>query len=202
MRMPPTCRRRAIARAAEAVRAVKGGHSGRYAEPPGRTNRKLYGDDNPLGAAGLRGQGETAGGDRRLCPRQGPARAPGDRQPRRHLAGGGNPARRRRDLSRHPPAGAAQRVGGRRRRRPAGKRQLRLRRARGLSALHRRPMPGKARSTKRCARRWSISKRCRRRPARWTWCSAPAGPASCCTKRSATDWKATSTARRRPPSPD
>ena len=38
-------------------------------------------------------------------------------------------------------------------------------------------MPGKARSTKRCARRWSISTRCRRRPARWTWCSAPAGPA-------------------------
>ena len=39
----------ALARAAEAVRAVKGGHSGKYAEPPGRTNRKLYGDDNPLG---------------------------------------------------------------------------------------------------------------------------------------------------------
>ena len=39
----------AIARAAEAVRAVKGGHGGRYAEAPGRTNRKLYGDDNPLG---------------------------------------------------------------------------------------------------------------------------------------------------------
>ena len=39
----------AIARAAEAVRAVKGGHSGRYAEAPGRTNRKLYGDENPLG---------------------------------------------------------------------------------------------------------------------------------------------------------
>jgi TldD protein len=38
----------ALARAAEAVRAVKGGHSGTYAEPPGRTNRKLYGDDNPL----------------------------------------------------------------------------------------------------------------------------------------------------------
>src|SRR5450759_934083 len=32
------------------VRAVKGGHSGNYAEPPGRTNRKLYGDENPLGA--------------------------------------------------------------------------------------------------------------------------------------------------------
>ena len=39
----------ALSRAAEAVRAVKGGHSGKYAEPPGRTNRKLYSDDNPLG---------------------------------------------------------------------------------------------------------------------------------------------------------
>ncbi len=38
----------ALARAAEAVRAVKGGHTGTYAEAPGRTNRKLYSDDNPL----------------------------------------------------------------------------------------------------------------------------------------------------------
>jgi TldD protein len=43
----------AIARAADAVRAVKDGHSGQYAEPPGRTNRKLYGDDNPLGEPGF-----------------------------------------------------------------------------------------------------------------------------------------------------
>src|SRR6201990_1092893 len=43
----------AISRAAEAVRAVKGGHSGKYAEAPGRTNRKLYGDDNPLEAPGF-----------------------------------------------------------------------------------------------------------------------------------------------------
>ncbi|HEU5017247.1 MAG TPA: metalloprotease TldD [Pseudolabrys sp.] len=40
----------ALARAADAVRAVKGGHSGTYADAPGRTNRKLYGDDNPLAA--------------------------------------------------------------------------------------------------------------------------------------------------------
>jgi TldD protein len=40
----------AIARAAEAVRAVKGGYSGSYADAPARTNAKLYGDDNPLGA--------------------------------------------------------------------------------------------------------------------------------------------------------
>jgi TldD protein len=39
----------ALARAADAVRAVKGGYSGRYAEPPARTNVRLYGDENPLG---------------------------------------------------------------------------------------------------------------------------------------------------------
>src|SRR3990172_1820572 len=38
----------AIARAAEAVRAVKGGYCGSYAAAPGRTNVKLYGDDSPL----------------------------------------------------------------------------------------------------------------------------------------------------------
>src|SRR5215813_1693223 len=43
----------AIARAADAVRAVKGGHSGKYADAPGRTNRKLYSDDNPLEAPGF-----------------------------------------------------------------------------------------------------------------------------------------------------
>src|SRR5437899_2126382 len=40
----------ALARAADAVRAVKGGYSGRYAEPPGRSNVRLYSDDNPLAA--------------------------------------------------------------------------------------------------------------------------------------------------------
>jgi TldD protein len=38
----------ALARAAEAVRAVQSGYSGRYAEPPPRTNVRLYGDENPL----------------------------------------------------------------------------------------------------------------------------------------------------------
>src|ERR1700684_3364423 len=41
----------AIERAADAVHAVKGGYSGRYAAPPTRTNAKLYGEDSPL--AGL-----------------------------------------------------------------------------------------------------------------------------------------------------
>jgi TldD protein len=39
----------ALRRAADAVRAVKGGYSGTYAEPPARSNVRLYGDDNPLG---------------------------------------------------------------------------------------------------------------------------------------------------------
>src|SRR5436309_7770531 len=38
----------ALARAADTVRAVKGGYSGRVADPPGRSNARLYGDDNPL----------------------------------------------------------------------------------------------------------------------------------------------------------
>jgi TldD protein len=40
----------AIERAADAVRAVKGGYSGQYAAPPARSNVKLYGEDNPLGS--------------------------------------------------------------------------------------------------------------------------------------------------------
>ena len=40
----------ALARAADAVRAVQSGYSGTYAEAPLRTNVRLYGDDNPLSA--------------------------------------------------------------------------------------------------------------------------------------------------------
>src|SRR5580658_6699 len=38
----------AIRRAADSVRAVKGGYSGRIAESPARSNARLYSDDNPL----------------------------------------------------------------------------------------------------------------------------------------------------------
>ena len=38
----------ALKRAANAVTAVSGGHSGTYTEPPRKTNVKLYGTDNPL----------------------------------------------------------------------------------------------------------------------------------------------------------
>jgi len=40
----------ALKRAAGSVRAVLGGHAGVLAEPPARTNAKLYVDDNPLSA--------------------------------------------------------------------------------------------------------------------------------------------------------
>ncbi len=39
-----------IKRAADAVAAVKHGHSGKYADAPPRTNQSLYGDENPLGS--------------------------------------------------------------------------------------------------------------------------------------------------------
>ncbi|MEQ8695093.1 MAG: DNA gyrase modulator, partial [Bauldia litoralis] len=40
----------AIKRAADAVQAVKSGHTGTYAEGPQGTNRSLYSDVSPLGA--------------------------------------------------------------------------------------------------------------------------------------------------------
>ena len=40
----------AIVRAADAVRAVKGGYAGHYTAAPARTNAKLYGEDSPLGS--------------------------------------------------------------------------------------------------------------------------------------------------------
>jgi TldD protein len=43
----------AIERAADAVGAVKGGYRGHYAEPPARTNVKLYGEDSPLASPGF-----------------------------------------------------------------------------------------------------------------------------------------------------
>ncbi len=70
----------------------------------------------------------------------------------------------------------------------------------GYEPCHGPRRSGAARSMRRCARRWSISTASPPRPARWRWCSAPAGPAFCCTKRSAMGWRAISTARRPRPS--
>ena len=167
----------AIARAVEAVRAVQGGYSGSYSQAPARTNVRLYGDDNPLGAPSLRDQGEAAGRDRRLCARAriracGRCRCRSARPGRwsRSCAPTARPiatcARWCASMSRSWRAKATGRN-------PAA---TAMAGARAISASSR-PAPGRARSMTRCGRRWSISKPCRRRPARWTWCSAPAGPA-------------------------
>ena len=39
-----------LKRAADAVGAVTRGYAGSYSDAPARTNRKLYGEDNPIGA--------------------------------------------------------------------------------------------------------------------------------------------------------
>ena len=60
----------ALARAADAVRAVKGGYSGRYAEAAGAHQRPALRRRQPARRAGLRGQGEAAG--RRSTPMRAP----------------------------------------------------------------------------------------------------------------------------------
>ena len=72
-----------------------------------------------------------------------------------------------------------------------------LRRARQSGRLSHRTSLASRRSTKRCAKAWSRSRRKPHRPAKWMWCWVRAGPASCCMKRSVTGLKAISTARRR-----
>ena len=122
----------AIMRAADAVRAVKGGYSGHYADAPARTNVRLYGDDNPLDAPGFEAKVKLL----QEIDAYARAKDPRVRQvsvtSRRVLAGGRDPARRRRSLSRRASAGAPQCLGRRGRRHAAGNRQLRLWRPRRL----------------------------------------------------------------------
>ena len=121
--------------------------------PPGRTNVRLYGDDNPLGAPSFETKVRLLETIDAYAARQGPARAAGFGLVRRQLAGDRDPARRRRDLPRRAAAGAGQCLGGGRRRRPAGIRQPRLRRTRGLRALPRDQCLAGRRRGSRCARR-------------------------------------------------
>src|SRR5690606_35233412 len=43
----------ALLRASDAVSTVKGGHAGKIADAPARTNRHLYGDENPILSPGF-----------------------------------------------------------------------------------------------------------------------------------------------------
>lgn len=51
----------ALKRAADAAGAVARGHSGTYAEPPARTNRKLYGEENPIGSPSFEDKAKLLG---------------------------------------------------------------------------------------------------------------------------------------------
>ena len=107
----------AIARASETVKAVRGGGSGAIATPPVGTNRDLYADINPLGRTKLRGKGQVARRDRRLCTRRRSARAAGHCLIVGQLAGYPDRAGRRPAGRRYPSPGAPQCIdrGGRRR---------------------------------------------------------------------------------------
>ncbi len=167
----------AVARAAEAVRAVKGGYSGQYAAPPARTNVRLYGDENPLGEPTF----ETKVKLLETIDAYARAKDPRVRQVTvsfgaswqvvEILRADGDAYRDVRPLVR---VNVSVVVG---RRRPPGDRAATAMAGAKASTRSSTRPSGSTRSTRRCARRWSISTRCRRRPARWTSCSAPAGRA-------------------------
>ena len=137
MRTPPTCRRRrSSARRMRCARS-RAAIPGHYAEPPARTNVKLYGDDSPLAAPSFEAKAQLL----QTIDAYARAKDPRVRQVTASiaatLAGGRDFARRRRNLSRRAAAGARVRLRRGRRRRSSGNRQRRLWRPRRLRALPR-----------------------------------------------------------------
>ena len=166
----------AITRAADAVRAVKGGYSGQYSDAPSRTNVKLYSDDNPLDAPGF----ETKVKLLQEIDAYARAKDPRVRQVSVSLGASwqvveilradgevyrdcvrwcGSMSRSSRAMARGRKPAATVMAG-----------------AKAMNASSRRA-PGATRPTTPCGRRWSISSQCRRRRAKWMSCSAPAGRA-------------------------
>ncbi len=116
-------------------RARGGQRRGGRRRPFRHRGRAAAGDQRPAlfrcqsaGRHGIPRPHRAAGGDRRLCPRQGRAGQAGDGLARRRMAGGADHARRRHPGRRPAPAGAAERLGGGGAGRAAGDRQLRHRR--------------------------------------------------------------------------
>ena len=157
----------AIRRAAAAVRAVASGHPGTLAEPPSGTNRSALHRAEPARHGRSRRQ------DASCWPRSTPmpaaaTRASGRSWPR-------SPASGRRCRSSAPDGRRAADI------RPLVRLNVAIVVGEGdrmetgshgaggrvsLRILSRSGATGRRRSTRRCARRWSISARCRRRPAR------------------------------------
>ena len=160
MRMPPTFPKRRsrappmrCARSRAVIRAA-------MRRRPARTNAKLYSEDSPLGSPAFETKVRLLEDDRRLCARQGPARAPGFGEPRGNwqaveiLRADGETYRDVRPLVRVNVSV----VVGDGDRQETGSYGYGGREGYDASSP---PTPGKARSTRRCARRWSICSRAR-----------------------------------------
>ena len=190
----------ALTRAADAVRAVKGGYSGELADAPARTNARLYTDDNPLAVPGFDAKVKllqdidayARGKDERV--RQVSASVAASWQIVEIVRPDGEIYRDIRPLVRVNVSV----VVGQGDRQESG--------SHGFGGRE-----GYARFIAAGAWRGAVDDAVRlallildsvaRRPAKWMWCSVRAGLASCCTKPSVTVWRATSTASRRRPLP-
>ena len=87
----------ALLRAAGAVSAVKAGYSGTLAEAPPRTNRHLYGEENPTGTPTFEGKAKLLQEIDALAAQRRSARSPGNRLAGVVVAACGDRARRRAD---------------------------------------------------------------------------------------------------------
>ncbi len=166
-----------------------------------RPTRKLYGEDDPLAHPVFGDKAALAAGNRRLRPGSRSARRPGQRLHRGRASGGGDPARRRPAAPRRAPAVRVERLGDGGAVTDGARAAAQAPAVATASTPGSPPSTGRRRSTRRCARPWSTWTPSPVPPARWTWCSVPAGTASCCTRPSAMAWRATSIARASAPSP-
>ncbi len=167
----------ALIRAADAVHSVRGGYSGNFAAAPGHTNVRLYGDENPLDGHSfetkvkLLAEIDAYVRDKDPRVRQVSVSLGATWQIVEIVRPDGESYRDIRPLVRVNISVVAGE------RRPAGKRLSWLWRARGLCALHRDRGMARPPPMARSVRHWSIWNRFPRLRAKWTWCSAQAGPA-------------------------
>jgi TldD protein len=166
----------ALIRAADAVAAVRGGYAGTFAAPPAHTNVRLYGDENPLDGQGFESKVKLLAEidayvrDKDPRVRQVTVSLGATWQVVEILRPDGESYRDIRPLVRVNISVVA----GQGDRQESGRRAMAAARAMRASS---KPRPGATPPTARSAKPWSILNRCRRRPAKWTSCWGPAGPA-------------------------
>jgi TldD protein len=181
----------AIGRAAKSAALAKRGYSGVSAEGPRATNAKLYGDDDPLAQPSFSDKvallQEIDAFARQRDPRvaQVLASLAGERRIVEIVRADGRLIRDVRPLVRINVQITVEKD---------GRRENGMSGAGGRASFEAWISPQKWREQVDEALRHA-------RPARWTWCWAPAGTVSCCTRRSVTVSRETSTARAPAPFP-